>query len=378
MMRAVIAVLVLVLAGVTLMLAPMFVRLPYGLSDLMPGRPSETARERRPRGPQRVELVADGVDALILSRFVTGDVSRLLTGEALTREAQHLWFIDESTGGAQVGAIALSLMGMPPVTAIATGFRDGRPIRLHGCVTHQCRDWAPGDSRWGLGALRGQGAALGPEVVLEHLTFTDHDAYLAAHAEILENPRRWLERPEAVRPAPPPGDLQPMAVNLPTRLLPGSPPDGLPRADPALVQELEELAARLTEGLGGADFEVINAEPRPLWVLRDGRYLRGADGGTLALPDLVAHNPTLRLALPAEAEAELRRRIEAEALPPPDLNAVRQAIARAFDVWGLDGACLPDCADVPPPEGEWSMRAALRVADPPVWTLTYWDLPEAP
>ena len=377
MIRAVIVVIALVLLGAALTLAPFFVRLPYGLNDLLTGRQHETARERRPRGPQPVDLTADGMDALILSGFVTGDVPRLLTGAALEREARHLWFIDESTAGATFGAVALSLMGMPPSTTIATAFRDGQPIRKHVCLTHQCRDWAPDDSRWGLGALRGQGTALGPEVTLERRSFSDHEAYLSAHAAILEDPARWLDRPEAVSPEPPPDDLRLMVVSLPTRLLPGAPPDGLPRPDPDLAQQLEGLALRLTDGLGGEIAAVIGAEPLPLWVLHDGAYLRRDDGATRALPDLVAHSPTLRLMLPPDTEAELRRRLEAELLPPPDPGAVQQAVARAFADWGLDSACLPDCGDVVPPNGQWDRRAELRMANPPFWTLDYWQLPAA-
>jgi len=354
-------------------------------------------RALAPAGPatDRVDLLADGIDAIILSPFVTGDRHRLLGPAELDRHRAALWYTRNTDAGNLLGAGLLAAAGMAPFTDIATTFRAGRPVRLHSCLTVGCRTWPAASGMWGLSPLRGLGAALGPAVTPGVLTFDDHAAYRAAHAAVVRDPHRWLALPRDADPLPGDDGRRLVVVTLPTRLSradPGGdlPGDDVPRADPALAQDLAALAQRLVEGLDedlqggpggvedGAVSQILGAVPHPLWVLHEGGDLRSPDGRRRALPDLVAHDPTLRLRLPVDAVPALRARLAAERLAAPDLAAVDAALARAFVGWGLETGCLPACAAVVETPAGWVTAPEVWITPAPSWTLRVWDLADPP
>ena len=54
-------------------------------------------------------------------------------------------------------AILNGMMGLPPVTELATGFRGGVAVKVHDCVTIGCQGWHDqSDTFWGMGVLRGR------------------------------------------------------------------------------------------------------------------------------------------------------------------------------------------------------------------------------
>jgi len=324
----------------------------------------------------RTDMLPDGADALILMPFVTGDVPRLVRGEALEKWSQNLWFTDNVDAGNLIGAVLLGMGGMPPSTEIGTAFRDGTPVKNFECLTVGCINWPKGaPDMWGLSDLRGQGASLGPEVQLEQSSFSDYKAYLAAHSAVATDPLRWFADPGAEVPQPDTDGLRLVVVTLPTRLVPTSPnleKQGLPK-DSVIAQELQALAAQLIEGSGGEVQAIYGAEIMPLWVTKDGEYLRDDGAGSRALPDLVMHSPTLQLRVPAEFVATIRERLAATALPSLDLATLAPVIARAFAAWNIDRACLPGCGGVIPPN-EFRHQARVDVSGDPFWTLAVWHI----
>lgn len=336
-------------------------------------RPLRDGLALRDLAEARVELLAEAPDAVILSGFVTGDVPRLLTGSALERHREALWVTNTADAGNVIGASIFLLMGMPPVTEIATSFRAGAALRSFDCLTVGCITW-PKDSAapWGLAPLRGQGAALGPEVRRETQSFTDHDDYLAAHAEALADPLRWFVRPGAEVPMPADSEIRLVVVALPSELL-AEPPDFRgAKADPARLAELQALAETMLGDSGGTVQAILGVEAMPIWALLDGQYLQDA-GGTRALPKLTYRSPVLRLEVPMTGVAAVLARFEALALPPADLSPLDPALAAAFAGWGLDGTCLPGCGGF----GVASQaQAEADVGPAPLWTLDLWHLPQ--
>lgn len=333
-----------------------------------------------PATPQnaRTVMLPVGANALILMPFVTGDVPRLVRGAALEKRSQSLWFTDNVDAGNVIGAILLGMGGMPPSTEIGTAFRDGAPVKKFECLTVGCINWPQGaPDMWGLSHLRGQGAALGPEVRLEQSSFSDYKTYLAAHSTAATDPLRWFADPGAEVPQPDTDGLRLVVVTLPTRLVPASPNLEKPSLskDPAIAEELRALAAQLIDGSGGQVQAIYGAEIMPLWVTKDGEYLRDDNGGNRALPDLVMHSPTLRLRVPAESVATIRDRLAATTLPPLDFTSLTPAIARAFAAWGIDDACLPGCGGVIP-ANEFRHQVGVDVSSDPFWTLAVWHIPQ--
>lgn len=323
----------------------------------------------------RIELVEGAPDALILSPFVTGDVPRLLTGPALESRADALWYKDTVDTGNTIGTVIFGLMGMPPMTEIATAYKGGVAREQFICLTMACQSW-PQDpaAPWGLAALRGLGDALGPEVRLERQSFTDHAAYLAAHAEVAADPQRWFAVPGAEVPLPGDKGMRRVGISLPAELVAVAPPQGVPEEDAARVAELQELARKVVGDSGGRIVAVSGTWPMPLWALNHGRPVTDPAAGDAlrALPGLSYRRPVLELEIPAAAVEAARARFEALALPPADLSALPGALAQAYAAWGLDAACLPDCGGV---DAYLPAQAAFDSAEPPFWAIDFWQLP---
>ena len=317
----------------------------------------------------RVDLLEGGADALILMPFVTGDVPRLVTGAALRAQRPQLWYIDDADVGTITGAVVLGTMGMPPLQDIGTSYRDGVAVKSFACFSVGCIAWPEsGGDRWGLAPLRGLGAALGPEMRLSEQTFTDHAAYLAAHAAVAADPALWFASPEDAKTAPADDGMRLVVVVLPSVLAAGAPGDGVTE-DPARAADLAAIAGGLLDGTGGTVQALHGAASKTLWVLKDDSFLR-IDGGTRGLPDLVLYDRTLRLMVPVSAVATVTDRAGALKLPPPDLGLLDAAIARAFVVWGEDTTCLPGCGSV---DALLQSQVDASPENAPFWTLSYWS-----
>ncbi len=338
-------------------------------------KPVEQALAPATPKTSRVDMMAAMPDALILMPFVTGDVPRLVRGPSLERLSRDLWFTDNSDAGNLIGAVLFGMMGMPPTSDLASAFRSRVAVRSFTCLTVGCINWPKADPQvWGLGPLRGRGDALGPEVRREQLTFSDHAAYTAAHAAVAADPLRWFAVPggEVLQPAP--DGLRSMTISLPTRFPYQRAETGKLADDPALKAELEALATLLLKGTSGRLDSMLGTIPSPIWVTKDGQYLRSADGGTRALPDIVQMSPGLMLRIPHEQVAVVRRRIEAMAWPLPDRTRLDMAVARAFSVWRIDASCLPGCGGINPTHDVLD-RMDISIGNDPFWTLDTWKVP---
>jgi|GEM_PF-1828232 len=318
-----------------------------------------------------VDLLAGGADAVILTDFVTGDVPRLVRGARLQDLAPQLWYLDTATGGDYVVGGVFMIFGMPPVVELATGFTDGRSIKTYDCINVVCNSWAANPAApWGMAGLRGMGDALGPEVNTTFYSFDDYHAYRTAHAAVLADPLQWFADPGAEVPLPGDDGIRLMVISLPTLLVPGVPGNGASE-DPAQAQALEEMAATLLEGTGGTVEALYGAASTTLWAMKHGEYVREGDA-TRGLPDLVAHERTLRLMMPERQVALVTARAQALALPPPDPGLVDAALARAFAAWGEDASCLPGCGAV---ETTLQYRIEVNVGGDPFWVLRVWRVP---
>lgn len=335
------------------------------------------AEKLEPATPEnaRVDMLEGNPDAVVLSNFVTGDVPRLLQGDALNRWSEALWFTDNVDAGNLIGAGLFGMMGMPLSTPVGTAFVDGRPIATFDCLTVGCINWPRNAAgMWGLGALQGQGAALGPEVQREHETFLAYDAYLDAHANVAADPLRWFADPGAEIPEPESDGLRLVVISLPTHLVSTAPDAELALEDTAMAEELMARANDLIAGLGGEVQAIHGANPMPLWVMKDGNFLRSEDGGTRRLPDYAMHSPTLRVRIPADATPILETRVAEASFPSANYSVIEPAIERAFVAWGVDADCLPQCGGVNP-TNEFRESAEMIVDTPPFWSLSFWIVP---
>ena len=333
------------------------------------------AQAAAPPQDLRVELLANAPDAVILMPFVTGDVPRLVSGPQLEALRSQLWYDDTETLGTLFGGFVVATMGVPPITDIATAFKDGVPIKTHACITVSC-NFAANDmaATWGVAGLKGLGDALGPEVRQEYQAFTDHSAYLAAHAGALADPLQWFSLPGDEVPLPGDDGMRQVVISLPTEVLAHAPVFGANDEDPAREAALNALAEGLVEGTGGTVDAVLGTAPMPIWVIKDGLPLMDGDNGLRALPDLTIRNPVLRLSVPASGVAVAQERLAAMAFPGPDVAAVDGALMAAFAGWGLHPACLPDCGGV---DSDFRPDVTFDTGPAPVWTLTIWHVPAA-
>lgn len=333
--------------------------------------PIERKLEQATPKNARVDMLEGRPDAVVLSEFVTGDVPRLLRDDALDTWSEALWFTDNIDAGNVIGAGIFGMMGMPLSTQIGTAFVDGRSIATFDCLTVGCINWPRNATgMWGLGAMQGQGAALGPEVQLEHETFRAYDAYLDAHANVAADPLRWFADPGAEIPKPDSDGLQLVVITLPMHLVSIVSDADLGLEDAAMAEDLRARANNLIAGLGGEVEAVFGANPMPLWVMKNGTYLRDDDGGTRRLPEYATHSPTLRVRVPVDAIPILRTRLAAASFPGADYSLIE----RAFAAWGIDADCLPQCGGVDPTT-EFRDGAEMSVATPPFWTLSFWIVP---
>lgn len=336
-----------------------------------------TERNLKPATPEnaRVDMLEGRPDAVILSEFVTGDVPRLLRGDALDTWSEALWFTDNIDAGNVIGAVIFGMMGMPSSTPIGTAFVDGRSITTFDCLTVGCINWPKkATGMWGLGAMQGQGGALGPEVQLEHETFRAYDAYLDAHANVAADPLRWFAYPGAEIPNPDSDGLRLVVITLPTHLVSIARDADLGLEEAAMTEDLRARANNLIAGLGGEVQAVFGATPMPLWVMKNGTYLRDDDGGTRRLPKYATYSPTLRVRVPVDAIPILRTRLAEVSFPGADYSLIEPAIERAFAAWGIDADCLPECGSVAPTT-ELQDSAEISVATPHFWTLSFWIIP---
>lgn len=335
------------------------------------------ARKLEPATPEiaRVDMLEGRPDAVVLSRFVTGDVPRLLRGDALDRWSEALWFTDNVDAGNLIGAGIFGMMGMPLATPIGTAFVHGRPIATFDCLTVGCINWPRNAAAmWGLGAMQGQAAALGPEVQWEHKTFLTYDAYLDEHANVAADPLRWFADQGAEIPEPDSDGLRLVVINLPTHLVSTAPDTELELEDAAMAEEFTARANDLIAGLGGELQGIHGANPMPLWVMKNGSYLWDDDDGTRRLPDYATHSPTLRVRIPVDAIPILGTRLAEASFPGADYSVIEPAIERAFAAWGIDAECLPQCGGVDPAT-EFRDSAEMSVDTPPFWTLSFWIVP---
>lgn len=323
----------------------------------------------------RVDMLEGQPDAVILSSFVTGDVPRVLRGDALHARSEVLWFTNNLDAGNLLGAVIFGMGGMPPTTGIGTAFTNGTPTATFSCVSVDCINWPRNQTgMWGLGALQGQGEALGPEVRLQQETFAVYDAYLEAHASVAADPLRWFVDTGAEIPEPDSDGLRLVVINLPTRLVPTAPDAVLGLDDATMAEELMARANDLIAGLAGEVQGIHGANPLPLWVMKNDTYLRDDDGGTRRLPEYASHSPTLRVRVPVDAIPILRTRLAEASFPGADYSVIERAIERAFAAWGVDANCLPQCGGVYPTT-EFRDSAEMSVAPPPFWTLSFWIVP---
>lgn len=323
----------------------------------------------------RTEMVVENADAMILMSFVTGDVPRLLRGPALDKWSGNLWYTNNADAGTVVGAVLFGLMGMPLFEDIGTAFEAGVPVESFSCVTAGCITWPAGETdMWGLLPLRGLGAALGPEVYLEHATFTDYESYREAHAEVSRDPLRWFAYPHNHVLQPDTDGKRQVVISLPIRLMTISPTTRMSEQNSALAEELKVFASKLIEGIDGSIKSVRGTDNMPLWVTKDEDYLRDPDGSLLALPQLAATNPTLVLNVDASAVPIVRERLRIAAVPPADLSAIPSAVASAYIQWGIDTDCLPGCGGATP-SAFVNETAEMSVSAKPFWSLSYWRIP---
>lgn len=265
---------------------------------------------------------------------------------------------------------------MPPTTGIGTAFKVGVPLENFSCITVGCINWPEEHtSIWGLLPLRGLGAELGPEVQLEHANFTDYNAYRAAHKAVSDDKLRWFAEPEDSVPEPGPDGTRLVVISLPTRLMPISTSIKMPAKNPAFEDELQALASQLTDGLHASAQTIDSTDSMPIWVTSNEDYLRSADGGTLALPELATTNPTLHLTVKAEDVAIVRERFEAAGIPPANLSTIAPAIADAYVKWGITTSCLPECGGVVPSSSPFREVAELSVSEAPFWAFSFWHVP---
>ena len=337
-------------------------------------RPVESALAPATPENARVQMLAGAPDAVIVMPFVTGDVPRLIAGAALDRHRAALWYTDTTDAGNIIGAVVLGTMGMAPSQAIGTSFRAGIPQQSFDCLSVGCINWpTDGAAIWGLGALRGMGDALGPEVVFHRETHDDFATYLAAYRAVEADPSQWFSRPQDLQPLPGDDGLRLMVIRLPDEVLVHAPVFGANDEDPAREAELTRLAGQLVADTGGQVEAVLNTAPMPLWALKDGMTMFDADGAMRALPDLTFRGPVLRLKVPADKVAVVRARLDATALPGPDLAMVDTALRAAYAGWGEDPACLPGCGGVA--AGGWQTTPEISLGGTPFWTLDYWQTP---
>ncbi|MGB4826792.1 MAG: hypothetical protein WBP18_05865 [Paracoccaceae bacterium] len=337
-------------------------------------RPLEQALAPATAENAAVEVLAGDPDAVILMPFVTGDVPRLVTGPQLEALRPQLWYDDTETVGTLFGGLVVATMGVPPITDIATAFKDGVPIKAHVCITISCNLGANDlAATWGVAGLKGLGDALGPEVRQDHLSFGDHAAYLAAHAVVLADPLQWFAQPGAEVALPGDDGLRLVVISLPTEVLAHAPVFGANDEDPAREAELTALAEGLVEGTGGTVEAVLGTAPMPIWVISEGMPLFDAGGALRALPDLTFRNPVLRLSVPEAGVAVVQERLDALAFPGPDGAALAGAVRAAFAGWGLDPDCLPGCGGV---DTDLRDRVALDAGPAPFWVLDVWHVPK--
>lgn len=323
----------------------------------------------------QVNMLEGRPDAVILSEFVTGDVPRLLRGDALDTWSEALWFTNTIDAGNVIGAGIFGMMGMPVSTRIGTAFVDGRSITTFDCLTVDCIKWSRNATgMWGLGAMHGQGGALGPEVQFKQKTFRAYDDYLDAHANAAADPLRWFANPGSEIPEPDSDGLHLVVITLPTRLVSKASDADLGLEDAAMAGDLMARANDLIAGLGGEVQSIHGASPMPLWVMKDGTYLRGVDDATRRLPEYAAHSPTLRFRVPFDAIPILRTRLAKASFPGTDHSVIEPAIERAFTAWGIDTDCLPECGSVSL-TAEFQDSAEMSVDTPPFWTLSFWIIP---
>lgn len=263
------------------------------------------------------------------------------------------------------------MMGLPPVTEIATGFQGGVAVKSHDCVTIGCNGWHNAQSEyWGMAGLRGQGNALGPEVRMDRQIFGDHAAYLAAQGAVLADPLLWLADPGADVPLPGDNGIRLVVVVLPSLLVAGVPGNGVTKGENQ-AQVLADLAANLLDGTNGTVQAIYGAASTTLWAQKDGAYFYD-DNGSRALPDLVVFQRTLRLLVPEAQVETVKARAAALDLPPPDMPALDAAIFRAFEGWGEDTACLPGCGGVPE---LFEDQTTVNLGGDPFWVLNIWQIP---
>ena len=323
----------------------------------------------------RQQMLATDPDAIILSSFVTGDVPRLLREEALETWSDALWFTDNATLGNIVRAPFYAMDGVPFHTEIGTAFSDGKATEAFSCITVDCKDWPTKQSRyWGLNALRGQEDAIGPEVTLENHTFTEYDTYLDAHARVVSDPFQWFSEVGAQIVQPRPDELRLVVVTLPTLLVSETQSADFGKENETISDQMTKLANDLMDGSGGEVTAVLGTKAMPLWVAKDGTYLRAIDGGTRRLPGYAIYNPVFRLNMPVEAVPDLREKLAEEIFPDNDISMLDPAIADAFVAWGIDTDCLPECGGIIPSQ-EFRNQSEVNVAQAPFWMLSVYRVP---
>ncbi|MEL4377558.1 hypothetical protein [Brucella cytisi] len=324
----------------------------------------------------RKDMVSAETDAVILMPFVTGDVPRLVRGGSLQKWSRNLWFTSNADAGNVIGATLFALGGMPLTKDIGTAFKAGVPLEKFSCITAGCINWPEQKtSMWGLLSMRDLGAELGPEVRLEHASFTEYNAYRAAHEAISNDPLQWFAEPGDNVPKPDSDGTRQVVITLPTRLMPIKPSTVMPAKNPAFEDKLQSFASRLTDGLDAGNQTINGTDSMPIWVTKNGDYLRGADGSTVALPELAATSPALRLTVKAEDVAIVRERFEAAGIPPADLSQIAPAVADAYARWRITASCLPECGGVVPSGNPFHEAAEMSVSAAPSWSISFWHVP---
>lgn len=303
-------------------------------------------------------------DAILLHSPLTGGAPMMITDPGLLDQARDQVFVTASGGlGQALGSFTLMMLGAPGDTPLVSTFHDGALVARHTCPWSRCGDdgLRDADLPLDMGPLLGAGQP----ARIDTQTFTDHAAYLSAHAATAADPAAWFHEPGADIPAPPPDGLARYDVFLPAVFWETDPGNVMPRRNTQTATE--DLTARVTAALSGTGITLESATIS----LTSGAELTYADDQPILLPGTGRYLQPLRhaamtarliFAAPDGAEPDLRRILGTAATLPTDATKA-EVIAEAAAAANL------------PTEGldflSYGPREALEInrLPDPFWTL---------
>lgn len=321
----------------------------------------------------------EGVDltkgdyGLILDDFVTGVGPRLITGnEELEQLKNSLWYSNPINIGTVVSQSMFSMMGMPPQQKIASLVRNGATARKFECLSINCINWPKLDDPekvWGLGFMRGKDKIPGRPVRRVWESFTQYEAYRAAHATALKNPDVIFAEIGDEIPKPPDDGLRDIRVSLPTQVFPISITSSKP--DAAAEAKLRDMAEEWASGFGASVTSVYVTPALPLWLLRNKEYVYN-DNGSIALSNVSYIDRSISFSIRVESAEAFKKYLSELDWPPMGHDILPQAIAQTFKDHRLDTTCLPSCGGFE----ETRLIDHLTVSQEaePSWELRLWQI----